>query len=224
MKSTWLDKNKNIILAGIMVVTLALGGVFYWQRPTAEPIQIVETGLLPIVSEATSEPTPESTVFPSPTPAPVRVYISGSVINADVYFLPQGSIVKDAVMAAGGFLDEADLAQINLALELKDQQHIHVPAIGEVDPPPPVQNAPDTESVTTDGSRSTSINVTGPININTASLEMLDTLPGIGPAIAQRIIEYRQSMGQFQAVEEITLVSGIGTATLEKIRNTITVE
>jgi len=223
MTHTWLDHNRNVLFGGALLATLVGGGWFYWQQPSSEPIQIIETAA-PTASPPAAEPTTPPTA--TPTPAPVRVYVSGAIINTDVYFLPQGSIVKDAVEAAGGFAEQADPVQINLALELKDQQHIHVPAIGEKDPPPPIQDAPNPEpAVSVDApSSSPAGGGAAPININTASLETLDTLPGIGPAIAQRIIDYRQNTGKFQSVEEITLVSGIGSATLEKINPMITVE
>ncbi|RME78104.1 MAG: ComEA family DNA-binding protein, partial [Chloroflexi bacterium] len=170
------------------------------------PIEIIDAPTPP-------PPTPTAT----PTPAPVRVYVTGAVAHADVYVLPAGSIVKDAVEAAGGFTPNADPVQINLALELQDQQHIHVPAVGEA-PLPVVNQMPSGDSP------GNSVNPSdGPVNLNTATLEELDTLPGIGPAIARRIIEYREQVGGFASVEEITQVKGIGEATLAKIRDRITV-
>lgn len=141
--------------------------------------------------------------------------------HADVYFLPAGSIVKDAVEAAGGFTADADPVRINLALELQDQQHIHVPHIGEENPPPPVEGrsaAPVNAPVRGNASGG------GPINLNTATPEDLDSLPGIGPAIARRIIEYRESVGGFASIEQIQQVSGIGPSTFAKIADSITVE
>jgi competence protein ComEA len=163
----------------------------------------------------------------------VRVYITGAVAHSDVYFLPAGSIIKDAVAAAGGFTPDANPERINQALELQDQQQIHVPRQGDENPPPPVQGGFSEEA---NGSQGDSANsrtplVTGGaaangdlINLNTATLEQLDSLPGVGPAIAQRIIDYRESVGSFKGVEEITEVSGIGEATLAKIKDLITVQ
>ena len=168
------------------------------------------------------EPTVTPTPSPTPTPGMVRIYVTGAVVNSDVYILPQGSIIKDVVVAAGGFTPEADLERINQALELKDQQHIHVPRLNEENPPPPVQDAPDSGS-TVGGSGPASA-VGEYININTATLDQLDTLPGIGPAIGQRIIDYREKIGGFKRIEEITQVSGIGEATFAKIKDSITVE
>jgi competence protein ComEA len=142
------------------------------------------------------------------------------VVNSDVYFLPAGSIVKDAIVAAGGLTQKADRERINQALELQDQQQIHVPRLGEGDSPPPIQGGPATAPTKNTASA-------GPdslINLNTASLEELDSLPGIGPAIAGRIIDYRENNGNFKTVDEITHVSGIGEGTLAKFKGNVTVK
>jgi competence protein ComEA len=146
----------------------------------------------------------------------VRVYVTGAVVNSDVFFLPAGSIIKDAITAAGGFTEEADREKINQALELLDQQQIHVPRQGEDNPPPPVQGGRADSAPALAETPAAAISGAGGggevVNLNTATLEELDTLPGIGPAIAQRIIDFRESVGGFTAVEQITQVSGIGEA------------
>jgi len=155
-------------------------------------------------------PTPAPTM--PPTPAPLRVYVSGAVQSPGVYTLPPCSLVDDALKAAGGATAEADLEHINLALEARDQQQIHVPRKGE-----PVQSAPSTDSgATTPGALR--------ININTATLGELDKLPKIGPTTAQRIIDYRTKNGPFKRVEDLKNVSGIGDATFEALKDLITVE
>lgn len=201
----WFERNRGFVL--VTLINLALvGGFFFWlQRPASSPIEIV-----------TPEPTPSPAVTPTSTPSPVRVYVTGAVKDPDVYRLPPGSIVKDAIQAAGGPTDDADLMRINLAQELLDQQQLYVPRIGEVDAPPPVTGGEPTPP-------SDKVAPGGRVNINTASAEELDTLPGIGPAFAQRIIDYREANGPFKSIEEITLVSGIGDATYEKIKDRITV-
>jgi competence protein ComEA len=128
-----------------------------------------------------------------------------------VYELPEGSRVQDAVTAAGGLLAEADATGINLAARLEDGQQINIPGGGGVPAPPAVfiGNAP------TDGPVEL-------ININTAGLEELDALPGIGPTTAQKIIDYRTEHGDFQTIEDILNVSGIGPATFDNIKDLIT--
>jgi competence protein ComEA len=196
----------------ILLLVTALGGagLFYLKQPGQQPIEVVPAEAATIAASPTAPLTP--------TPSPVRVYVTGAVLNADVYFLRPGSIVKDAILAAGGFTPEADRERINQAQELKDQQHLHVPHIGEEDAPPPIQGGPVHDNSSHSGSNP------GRINLNSATLEELDSLPGIGPAIAQRIIEYREKVGGFKTVEEITQVSGIGQATFAKIQDMVTVE
>jgi competence protein ComEA len=206
MMSDWFERNRGFVL--VTLINLALiGGLAFWlRRPDPSPIEIVPP-------QATA--TPDLT--PTPTPSPLRIYVTGAVLHPDVYFLAPGSIVKDAVQAAGGVTGDADLVGINLAQELQDQQQVYVPHAGEVEPPPPVRGG---EPESLPGSRAMDIK----IDINTATAEQLDSLPGIGPAFAQRIIEYRETNGPFKSIEDITLVSGIGDATFAKIRDLITVQ
>ena len=216
MKDTWLDKNRNSIAILISAIAVIGAGLFYFQRPTQTPIEII-SGQATATSAPTATPQPAAT----PTPASLRVYVTGAVAKSDVYVLEPGSIVKDAIQAAGGLTVEADPERINQALELKDQQQIHVPRKDEANPPPPIQGGQDS---TVDNSNHTEPTGTSLININTATPEQLDTLPGIGPAIAQRIIDYRENIGAFASIEEITQVSGIGESTFAKIRALITTD
>ena len=213
MNGTWLDRNRHLIFGLLLIMTLVGGGLFYWWRPAQSSVEIVV---------ASPTLTPTAILAPTATPAPVRVYVTGAVVNADVYFLPAGSIIKDAILAAGGFTPEADLERINQALELRDQQQIHIPRLGEQDAPPPVQGGEPNQGSNPDSSSAPVAG--GLINLNLATLEELDSLPGIGPAIAGRIIDYRQNNGNFKSVDELTQVSGIGQATLTKIRSMVTVE
>lgn len=214
MRNSWLDRNRHLLFFTLLFVAAGGAGVFYWRQPPPGAVEIQP------VEAATATPVP--TPSPTPTPAPVRVYVTGAVVNSDVYFLSAGSIIKDAIAAAGGFTPDADRERINQALELQDQQQIHVPRLGETNAPPPVQGGVVQQKP---ASRSAAPVATGKlINLNTATLEELDSLPGIGPAIAQRIIEYRESAGGFKSVEQIVEVSGIGEATLAKIKDLVTVQ
>ena len=118
-KGTWLDKNRHFVFIGLLLAVVTGGAIFYFGRPAAEPIEIIAAE-----PSATAEPTATVTPAATPTPGMVRVYITGAVVKSDVYFLPQGSIIKDAIEAAGGLNAEADPERINQALELKDQQQI----------------------------------------------------------------------------------------------------
>lgn len=148
-------------------------------------------------------PPPTATPGPTATHAPVRVYVTGAVNRPGVYELPWGAIARDAVLVAGGARASADLARVNLAHVLRDGDQIHVPE-------------PEAEI--------TLATSTGLVNINAATLEELDTLPGIGPGLAQRIIDYREANGPFATIEDIMDVSGIGPSTFERMKDRLTVE
>lgn len=152
------------------------------------------------------------TLRPAPTEAPIVVHITGAVPRPGVYALPKGARVQDAISAAGGFLAGAKKSGINLARQLEDGEQLDIP-FGEG--APLVIPTPGIEVV---GPGETKL-----ININTASLAQLDTLPGIGPTTAQKIIDYREANGPFSTVEEIMDVSGIGPATFERLKSLITV-
>jgi competence protein ComEA len=209
----WLERYRGYILI-VLVCLILVGGAFVLvQRPTPEPISIA-TPLIPTA-------TPRPTVAATPTPAPLRVYVSGAVRHPDVYLLPSKSIVKDALQAAGGAIDAADLNRINLALELYDQQQVYIPRLDEVTPAVPLPGSAPPPAATAPGGASAGGKVN--LNLNTASLEELDGLPGIGPAIAQRIVDYREANGPFSSPKEIMNVKGIGQATFEKLQDRIVV-
>lgn len=151
------------------------------------------------------------TLRPVPTEKPIVVYITGAVPRPGVYALPDGARIQDVISAAGGFLAEANKDSINLAQVLMDGERLDIPYAEGFSPviPTPI---PALIEVTTDL-----------ININTASSFELETLPGIGPTTAQKIIEYRDTNGPFLATEDIINVSGIGPGTYERIKDLITV-
>ena len=148
-------------------------------------------------------------LLPAPTPAPITVYVSGGVKQAGLYSLPNGSRVNDAIQAAGGFTESADTQAINLAEILVDGEQVDIPAF-----------IPTSMS----GNNTRSIPGASPlVDINTASLVELDTLPDIGPKTAQRIIDYRMANGPFNSVQDLLKVDGIGEVTFNKIKSLITV-
>lgn len=151
------------------------------------------------------------TLLPTPEKAALSIFVTGAVNNPGVYQLPVGSRVENAIQAAGGWSIGADQIALNLAAMLTDGQTIFVPVPGEEPPVYPV-----IDKMTTDW--------TGPlININTASPELLDELPGIGPAKAADIVAFRQKNGAFDTIEAIQEVPGIGPGLFEDIHSLITV-
>ena len=141
----------------------------------------------------------------------IFVHLLGAVAMPGLYELRQGDRAVDAVAAAGGFSPDADPAGINLARPLVDGEQIRVPAIGEA----PAIGSGDV------GSSGASAN--GTVNLNTADAAALDTLPGVGPATAQRILDWRDENGRFTAIEDLMSVSGIGEKTFADLKDLVTV-
>ena len=160
---------------------------------------------------------PDGVVVNLPPPTPVLtesqpasqvvVYVSGEVMRPGVYTLNSEHRVAEALGAAGGPTADADLDRINLAMRLNDEDQIHVPSIGDGGSVQPAGSSPSTAS--------------GKLNVNTATVEELESLPGIGASRAAAIVEYRNTHGPFQRVEDLVEVSGIGDGILGSIRNLI---
>ena len=153
-------------------------------------------------------------LVPPPTASPIVVHVVGAVPRPGVYEFPKGARVRDAIDAAGGLLTDADITFINLAALLEDGQQLDIPYIGGGTPIAPAATEGPATGVPSNGDL---------VNINTATLTQLDALPGIGPTIAQRIIDYRTEHGPFQSINDLMYVSGIGPTTFEKLKNLITV-
>jgi competence protein ComEA len=197
-----MSKQRIAQVAFLSIVGIVVFAVIYVILKRPEPTSP------PLVITLQPRPTAEPA---TPTPAAINVYVSGAVYKPDVYALPLNSIVKDAIVAAGGATDEADLDRINLATKLADQMQVYVPRKGEAAPAPV---PPDGSAPAPAGEK---------ININTASVEELDKLPGIGPSIAGAIIDYRTANGPFKQIEDINEVKGIGDALFAKIKEQITI-
>lgn len=149
---------------------------------------------------------------PAPTKTPIIVNVVGAVPRPGLYEFAEGSRVQDAINAAGGLLADADTGSINLAARLKDGQQLVIPFSGESAAVSDISSAQPTQPASTDEL----------VNINTASLDQLDSLPGIGPTTAQKIVDYRTEHGPFQRIEDIMNVSGIGPATFDRLKDLIT--
>lgn len=160
---------------------------------------------------------------PAPTEAPIAVHVIGAVPRPGLYEFSEGARVQDAIDAAGGLLASANANGLNLAALLEDGQQLDVP-YGDGQSPQSSTNTFDlpgsTDGTGDDGGGTSNSEL---VNINTASLEELDSLPGIGPTTAQKIIDYREANGPFSVIEDIENVSGIGPATFENIKDLITV-
>lgn len=145
-------------------------------------------------------------VTDAPTPAPLYVHVSGAVVAPGLYVLETGARVVDAVAAAGGFAPDADQASVNLARPVTDGEQLHVPRAGEA----------STDATAGDSSA-------GLVDLNAADAATLETLPRVGPALAQRIIEWRDANGRFTAIEDLLAVPGIGDKMLDSLRDLVRV-
>ena len=157
----------------------------------------------------------------------IVVHITGEIKKEGVIYLEKGSRIIDAIKKAGGATKQADLSQVNLAYELQDGQKIYIPNKNE-EITEYIVDGKMSDTGSNKNSEKSSIEGNSnyenvKININTATLAELDNLPGIGPAIAQKIIEYREEDGGFNSIEDLQNVKGIGQAKYEDIKERVTV-
>ena len=198
------------LIGFLVVAALLIGGAVFWYLRSLPATVRVDAAIAP--AHAAASP-PGS---PSPSPGVVVVYVSGWVERPGVYEFEEGDRVVDAIERAGGPKKDADLNALNLAAFLTDAQQVLVMKRGQA-PPPATSSGSTTGSSTAAGAPG------GPINLNTATLDQLETLPGIGPALGQRIIDHREQNGPFQSVEDLLEVSGIGEKRLADIQDQVTV-
>jgi competence protein ComEA len=166
-------------------------------------IGIVRGAMAP-TEQVVVEATP--TAVPGPS-ADLYVHVSGAVRSPGLYVVPAGSRVVDAIAAAGGFADDADRDAVNLARAVDDGEQLPVPRVGEA--PAQAGAAPAAAD--------------GRVNLNTADASQLEELPRIGPALAERIIAWRDDNGRFTSVDDLLAVPGIGDKMLESLRDLVTV-
>ena len=239
----WLRRRAAIALV-VLVLLAAVAGVTFFRRPP--PIE----DRLPVAGEAGSVPstTAAGAAGPAPGteggaeeggaagddgaagggdggaggPTQVVVHVAGAVTSPGVVRLSTGSRVVDAVSAAGGLRADADPDRVNLAAPLTDGQRVVVPVLGQ---PAPVDVGGGAGTAATAGADGVDGggSVPGPVDLNTATAEQLDTLPGVGPSTAAAIIEHRDSAGPFRSVDALLDVRGIGEAKLEALRDLVTV-
>jgi len=158
----------------------------------------------------------------SPTAQVLVVYVCGAVRRPGVYHLESGARVADLLAAAGGAAAKAELQAVNLAAKLIDGQQVVVPergAAGAAAPASVASSSAGASGATGSGSGA----ATAPVNLNTATAEELDALPGVGPATAQKIIDYRTANGGFKSVDDLKNVSGIGDAKFATLQPLVTV-
>lgn len=173
---------------GLLAVVGLVGGYGVAMRGRPEPVRVA------------LEPSPGASGGPARA---IYVHVAGAVREPGLYRLEEGQRVDDAVRAAGGALDDADLDAVNLAAKLGDGDKVVVPTVG--------------------GDGGGEGEAGGKVNLNTADAAALETLPGIGPALAERILAYREEHGGFRAVEDLLKVSGIGPRKFEALADLVAV-
>lgn len=190
-------------LALVAAVVVLVAGYLAWRaQPRAEPA--------PSVAPVSVAPASDA----SRAGGTIVVAVAGRVRHPGLVRLPAGARVQDAIEAAGGVLPGTDVSFVNLARKLSDGELV---VIG-VSPPPGI------DAAGTGGNAGAGDNPAGgKVNLNTASLAELDTLPGIGPALAQRIIDYRTAHGGFRSVDDLRRVEGIGDAKFAQLKDRVTV-
>ena len=197
-----IEKYRTIL---VMVLFCSVFLIAYILKNAFQPsIEESSFTAAPVKKEVESEP--------AKTPENVYVDVKGQVVNPGLYEVRQGDRLKFVIDRAGGFTEDADRKMINLAVKVSDEMMIYVPKVGEMEPldlPIPSSGAESGQDK---------------LNINTASQQDFEGLPGIGPSKAASFVQYRDENGPFTAIEEITNISGIGEKTFEKLKEHIFVQ
>ncbi len=186
---------RGTILTFAIIALAIIGGAVLLLITRPEPVRIT-----------INPPLPTATSLPTATPAPITVYVTGAVNQPETTItLPAGSRVQEALDNVGGVTENADLERVNLAQILRDGDQVHVPELNE---------SAETALPTPSGG----ITI---VHVNSATLEELMTLPGVGEALGQRIIDYRTANGAFVDMAALDEVSGIGPAMLENLEGLV---
>ena len=195
---SWSLAVKGAVIGGVLLLLVGVGGLLPKKEEAVEETEAVVTTML-------AEKTEESTTLE----AVIFVDIKGEVKKPGVYQMKVGDRVKDALDAAGGLTAEADSQKVNLAQRVEDQMVIVVPKVGE-----------EAEAIPA-GATSKEVSKEGKVNINTATVEELKTLKGVGEKKAEAIIEYRKKNGSFKTKEDLMKVRGIGKKLFESFEERI---
>lgn len=213
-----LKKNKFIyIFICIGIVSLCLIGLFFIDRKDSEK---EDKNYLELEIQNETENNTENSENDEEENNMIYVHIAGEVVNPGVVIAKEGDRIQDIIEKAGGVTELANLNKVNLAYKVEDGQKINIPNINDKD---------EEEYVSDNGGENvleseTALGKNGKVNINTATQTELETLSGIGPSTASKIIKYREENGKFKNIEDIKNVSGIGDAKYKNIEDSITVK
>lgn len=200
----WIKENKFYVIAGIAAVLFFLYSTFDKDKELTEVNESTLAMVTDVETNIDEKAEDEEAII-------MMADIKGAVVNPGVYEIHEGGRVVDLIELSGGLLDDADTAAINFALYVQDEMSIYIPRIGEnVHAALPVQVGEAAGK--------------GTVNLNSAQSSELQTLPGIGPAKAEAIIEYRETNGPFKKIEDLKEISGIGDKTFDKLKDQISVK
>jgi competence protein ComEA len=202
-----LTKREKTGLIIFLIITLLIVSSMYFYKSRSDTTLVIDKNKNTLDGD-------EATSNSSKTKSYIKVYISGEIKKPGVYTLNDGDRAEKLIELCGGFTNNAETSALNLAMKLKDEDFIKIPS----------------KLLNNQLSNTSTPNITNPlqgatalININTATKEQLMDLPRIGDAMSQRIIDYREKMGAFKDIKDLTNVSGIGPKMYENIKDKITV-
>lgn len=222
-----LSKKQKIILIVVVIIIIILL-LLYFVKQNNESTYL-DLGIDEEIMKKDDEQ--KNSIEDSEEKNKIIIHVSGSVKKEGIVKIDEGSRIVDAIEAAQGLLDEADMSKINLAYMLEDGQKIYIPSIQDTEKN---DNVEEIEYITEDCGNN--IIISGEIeeskkersnimiNINNATQTELEQLPGVGPSTALNIIEYRESNGKFESIEDIKNVRGIGEAKFESIKSNICIK
>ena len=219
------EKKKKIIIIISIICTIIIAGIIYIkdqeeytdmnifeeienEQKTNETVDDVENE-----EQNTNETVDNERI--------IAIHITGEVKKPGILYLKEGSRIADAIKEAGGATKNADLDRVNLAYVLADGQKIYIPNKNEKDEEISYIISNSGDNILVEEGKINKEGETAKVNINTANLSELETLPGIGPSLAQRIIEYRETNGNFQTIEDLQNVKGIGDSKYSNIKDNV---
>ncbi len=221
-----LDNKKKTMISIILIIILIISFIIYlimnnsednalnWEEDIIMKNTQNEENRKNKIGESTNEIEEEEIIV---------VHITGEVKKEGILYLAKGARIADAIKEAGGETDEADLSQVNLAYKLQDGQKIYIPNKNEKVSMYITDNGGNNIIEESNNTQNGEKGGSKKVNINTASQSELDSLPGIGPALAQNIIDYREENGGFKSIEELQNVKGIGDAKYDDIKDNVTI-
>ncbi|XJZ26291.1 helix-hairpin-helix domain-containing protein [Bacillota bacterium Lsc_1132] len=215
----WLIERKFYVAMAVLIVSGSIYYVYNQQNQASDQqfsqLEKQSAAMLETKGQSEKQQPPQKTDI-------MIVDVKGAIKKPGVYQVSEKERVNDVILRAGGLTEEADSSQVNFAAKVQDEMVIYVPAKGEVQPAPP-QTSAVAASSPQPGNTKSGVTGKGKVNLNKADASELETLPGVGPAKAAAILDFRKQNGSFQSPDDLKKISGIGDKTFEKLKDLITV-